>query len=87
MAGSTGPIVAAGAITMGNIVLGNGQPLTSIIPTAVATSIAAVLLDLLSHASASLATGIAWIALITSLLLTPKSGNSAVTNLTRMTGL
>lgn len=87
MAASTGPVVAAGLITIGNTVLGNGQPWAAAIPTAVATTIAAGLLALAEHASAPLAVGIAWIALITSLLLTPKRGKSAVNNLLSMTGL
>jgi len=87
MAGSTGPIVAAGMITMGNTVLGNGQPWTAIIPTAVATAIAGAMLGLMEKASPQLAIGIAWIALVTSLLITPKSGKSAVTNLLSITGM
>jgi hypothetical protein len=87
MAGSTGPIVATGVITMANDVLGNGKGWAAVIPTAVATAVAAVLLDGMEHISAPLAIGIAWIALVTSLLITPKSGNSAVTNLLRLTGL
>lgn len=87
MAGSTGPILATGLITMANDVLGNGKGIAAVVPTAVAATIAAVLLDGMEHISAPLAIGIAWIALVTSLLIKPKSGNSAVTNLLRMTGL
>jgi hypothetical protein len=87
MAASTGPIVAVGVITAGNDVIGNGQPWTKIIPIGVATGIAAALLALAEHASEPLAVGIAWIALITCLLITPKSGRSAVGNLLRLTGL
>jgi hypothetical protein len=87
MPGSTGPIVAAGLITMGNTVLGNGQPWTAIIPTGVATAIAGAMLGLMEKASAPLAIGIAWIALVTSLLVTPKSGRSAVNNLLSITGM
>lgn len=87
MSASTGPILAAGAITYANQVLGNGKPWTSELIIVVGTGIAAGILALAEHASAPLAAGIAWIALITSLLITPASGNSAVTNLLRLTGL
>lgn len=87
MAASTGPIVAAGAITYANAVLGNGKSWDSQLVIPVGTAIAAAMLALFERASAPLAVGIAWIALVTSLLVSPKSGNSAVTNLTRMTGL
>jgi hypothetical protein len=87
MAGSTGPVVAAGAITYVNQVVGNGRPWNSVLIVAVGTAVAAGMLALLEHASAPLATGIAWIALVTSLLITPKNGQSAVTNALRLTGL
>jgi hypothetical protein len=87
MAASTGPIVAAGVITYGNAVLGNGKSWDSQLIVLVGTGIAAGVLALLERASQPLAVGIAWIALVTSLLITPKSGQSAVNNLTRMTGL
>jgi hypothetical protein len=87
MAASTGPVVAAGAITYANQVLGNGKPWDSGLIIVVGTGLAAGFLALLEHASPELAAGIAWIALITSLLITPAGGRSAVTNLTRMTGL
>jgi hypothetical protein len=72
---------------MANDVIGNGKGWPAVIPTAVATTIAVVLLDGLEHISSPLAVGIAWIALVTSLLITPKSGKSVVTNLLSMTGL
>jgi hypothetical protein len=87
MAASTGPIVAAGAITYANNVLGNGRSWDSQLIIPVGAAIAAAMLALIEHASAPLAVGIAWIALVTSLLVTPKTGSSAVVNLTRMTGL
>jgi hypothetical protein len=87
MADSTGPIVAAGLVTMGNELLGNGKAWAGIIPAAVATSIAAGLLALIEHVSRPLAVGIAWIALVTSLLVKPKHGDSAVNNLLKITGL
>lgn len=87
MADSTGPILAAGAITAANSVLGNGRPWTTAIPTGVATAVAAALLALLERASHPLAVGIAWIALITSLLVPPTSGQSSVNNLIKITGL
>jgi hypothetical protein len=87
MAASTGPVVAAGVITAANGVIGNSQPWTYSIKIGVATAIAAGLLALAEHASAPLAIGIAWIALITSLLVTPKTGRSAVDNALSLTGL
>lgn len=87
MADSTGPIVAVGVITAANDVIGNGQPWTRILSVGVATGIAAALLALAEHASRELAVGIAWIALIASFLITPKSGRSAVDNTLRLTGL
>jgi hypothetical protein len=84
---STGPIVAAGTITYANAVLGNNRPWTSELTVVVGTAVAAVMLALLEHASAPLAAGIAWIALVTSLLITPKTGRSAVDNALRLTGL
>jgi hypothetical protein len=87
MADSTGPIVAAGLVTMGNELLGNGKGWAGIIPAGVATTIAAGLLVLVEHASRPLAVGIAWIALISALLVKPKSGDSAVNNLLKMTKL
>jgi hypothetical protein len=87
MAGSTGPVVAAGVITYANQVLGNGKTWDSQLVIAVGTGIAAGMLALFERAVPQLAIGIAWIALVTSLLVTPAGGQSAVDNLTRMTGL
>ena len=87
MASSTGPVVAAGAITYANAVLFNGKSWDSQLIIIVGTGIAAGMLALLEHASAPLAAGIAWIALVTSLLVQPKSGQSAVNNLIKVTGL
>jgi hypothetical protein len=87
MAASTGPIVAAGVITAGNGVLFNHQPVTFAIKAGVATGIAAGLLALAENASQALAVGIAWIALVTSLLVSPRTGKSAVNNLLTATGL
>ena len=86
MAASTGPVVATGLITAANGILFNRQPVTIGIRVGVATAIAAGILALLEHGSQPLAVGIAWIALITSLLITPKSGPSFVNNLLRATG-
>lgn len=87
MAASTGPVVAAGAISYANAVIGNGQNPLSELRIVVATAIAAGLLALAEHAQAQLAVGVAWIALVTCLLYTPKSGQSPVANLLRLTGL
>jgi hypothetical protein len=87
MARSTGPIVATGAIAYANQVIGNGKSWTAELRIPVATAIAAGFLTLLEHASPELAVGIAWIALITSLVAPLGGGNAAVTNLLRLTGL
>jgi len=87
MAASTGPIVAAGVITYSNAVLFNHKSWDSQLITLVGTGIAAGMLALAEHLSTPLAVGIAWIALVTSLLIQPKSGQSAVNNLIRITGL
>jgi hypothetical protein len=87
MAASTGPVVAAGAITYANAVLFNGKTWDSQLIVVVGTGIAAGMLALLERASTPLAAGIAWIALVTSLLIQPKSGRSFVTNLIAHTGL
>lgn len=87
MAGSTGPIVAAGAISYVNAVLGNGHSWAQELKIGVATAVAAGILALAEHASAELAVGIAWIALVTTILYTPKGGRSAAANALRITGL
>lgn len=87
MAASTGPIIATGAITYANAVIGNGKSWDSELIVPVATAIAVGIAALLEHAAGPLVVGIAWISLVTSLLIKPKSGNSAVTNLTKLTGL
>lgn len=66
MARSTGPILAAGGISLANEVIIAGKPFdpqTWRIP--VGTAIAAGGLALLERVSAPLAVGIAWIALVT----------------------
>jgi hypothetical protein len=68
MSRSTGPILAAGGISLFSAVIVQGRPLdpaTWRIP--VGTAIAAGGLYLLEQASQPLAVGIAWIALVTSL--------------------
>jgi hypothetical protein len=84
MGQSTGVILAVGGITFLNKWIGNDQGIDLRIP--VATGIAALMLDLFEKASVGLATGIAWIALVTSLLIQPASGQSAISNLLRLTG-
>ena len=79
MAKSTGPILATGGITFANQWLLNKQsPDFTIL---VGTAIAAALLYGLEEINTELAVGIAWIALVTSLLVKPKTGNSVVNNL------
>jgi hypothetical protein len=87
MAASTAPILLTGVITYANQVIGNNRPWDSELIIVVGTAVAAGALALIEHASGPLAVGIAWIALITSLLITPAGGKSAVTNALRLTGL
>lgn len=87
MAASTAPILLTGTITYANQVIGNGHPWDSELIIVVGTAVAAGALALIEHASRPFAVGIAWIALITSLLVAPKGGRAAVTNALRLTGL
>ena len=63
MARSTGPILAAGAITLGNQTVFNKQSINWRIP--IATGISAGMLALVERVSPGFAVGIAWIALVT----------------------
>jgi hypothetical protein len=85
MADSTGPVLAAGTISFLNHWIGNDQGVDLKIP--LATLVAAGLLYGLEKISAPLAAGIGWIALVTTFLVTPKSGQSPVANLSRLSGL
>lgn len=66
MARSTGVVLAIGATTMVNQTVFNGQPVNWRVP--IGTGIAAVSLALLERVSEPFAVGIAWIALITTLI-------------------
>ena len=66
MARSTGPILAAGLITGTNQVIFNKQAINWRIP--IATGIAAGSLALVERVSPGFAVGIAWIALVTTLI-------------------
>ena len=71
MAGSLGPILAAGAIVYGNAVIVNGQPAygpdqSRII---VATLVSAAGLSLMERAMPATATALAWLALASVLLV------------------
>lgn len=72
MAQTTGPIVAVGAITFANRSILHNEPIDIRIP--VATGFAAMAFALLERANQRLATGAAWIALLTVLFarLDPK---------------
>jgi hypothetical protein len=86
MAHSTGVILAVGGISFGNEWLLNKQPPNFKI--LLATGVAALMLGGLEHLSEPLATGIAWIALITVTLTDAGSkGNSPAQNLLNVTGL
>lgn len=67
MARTTGPIIATAAITVGNSTILNKDPMNWRIP--VAAAIAAGFLALAERASAPLATGIAYISLLTVLFV------------------
>jgi len=66
MARSTGPILAAGTVTIVNRVVFNTEPVDWRVPIGV--GIAAVSLALIERVSEPLAVGVAWIALITTLI-------------------
>lgn len=66
MANSTMPMLAVGAITLGNETVLNGRPIDWRIP--VATAFAAGALALLEKPAPTLAVGVAWLALATVLL-------------------
>lgn len=81
MARSTGPILAIGGITIANQTLLNGQPLDWRV--VVATGGAALLFGLVEKASPELAVGLAYIGLVTVLLVrvdpkTPSPAESAL---------
>jgi hypothetical protein len=86
MGASTGPILAATGITFGNQwILNHKSPDFRIL---LGGAIATGFLSLFEHASPTLASGIAWIALITCLLTNPVGGgNSPVQNLLATSGL
>lgn len=62
MAATTGPVLAMGAITLANQVLFNSRPIDWRIP--IATGFTAIGFALLEKASAPLAQGVAWLALV-----------------------
>lgn len=62
MAASTGPILAVGAITLGNRVVFNGQPMDWKVP--IATTLAAVLFAGAERAVGQVAVGLAYLALV-----------------------
>jgi hypothetical protein len=85
MASSTGVVLAVGGISFGNEWLLNKQPPNFKI--LLATGVAAFMLAGLSRLSEPLATGIAWIALVT-VALTEQNGKPApAENLLKVTGL
>lgn len=84
MADSTAPVLLTGGITFLNKWIGNDQGID--LKILVGTGIAAGLLALLEKVNHGLAVGLAWIAFITSALIPPATGNSAVNNLLAMTG-
>ena len=85
MAASTGIILTAGGISFGNKwLLEHKSPDMKIL---LATGVAALMLAGAEHISKELAVGIAWIALITTILAPVGSTNSPVTNMLKVTGL
>lgn len=76
MSTTTGPVLAAGAITLANTWLLNGRPFDARIP--IATGIAAGMLALVERANAPLARTLAWGLVITAIFV-PVSGTGHVT--------
>jgi len=68
MSATTGPILAVGAITLGNAIIVNGKSPVSQTRVIVGTGIAAGLLSLLERAAPELAVALAWVSLVTILL-------------------
>lgn len=69
MAGSTGPILAAGAVVVFNGVIIHAQPPTDHARTAVATLIAAGGLSLLERPFPQLAVALAWLVFVGTLMV------------------
>lgn len=67
MAKSTGIIIAVGGVTMFNQVILNSQPIDFRVP--VATGFVAVAFSFMERVNAKLTIGVAWIALLTVLLV------------------
>lgn len=67
---STGPILTIGAITLFNQSIVHEEPINWRVP--IATGFAAGMFALIEQANADLATGLAWVALITVLLVRVK---------------
>jgi hypothetical protein len=86
MGASTGPILAATGITFANEwILNKQRPDFRIL---LGGAVAAGMLALFEHVSPEIAKGIAWIALITTLLVNPVGGGkSPVQNLLSVSGL
>jgi hypothetical protein len=84
MAESTGPILAVGAISFGNQWVFNKDPDFRIL---LATGVAALILAGIEHIDAPIATGLAWIALITISLTRVQGKPSPAENLLRVSGL
>lgn len=85
MAQSTGIILAAGGISFGNKwLLEHKSPDMKIL---LATGVAALMLAGAEHVNKELAVGIAWIALVTTILAPVGSTNSPAVNLLKVTGL
>lgn len=86
MAKSTAPILIAGGVSFGNAWLGNGQLDLKIL---VATGIAAGGFALLEQVPGldGFAQGVAWIAVLSVFLISPKGGRSPAANLQKLTGM
>jgi hypothetical protein len=69
MAQSTGPVLAMGAITLGNAVLLNGQPIQTQLRIPVGVGITAAALALVERVWPAGAVGLAWLALTAVLLV------------------
>lgn len=72
MSESTGPVLLAGSITLGNLWLLNGKPFDARIP--IATGIAAGLLALLERPAPTVAVALAWGLVVTSLFVPATAG-------------
>jgi len=71
---STGPVIAAGAITLFNDVIVHSQPFSSDLRVAIGTAVVAIGLSGLEHLAPDLAVAFGWMLLVVVLFTRTKAG-------------